>query len=206
MTRITPFAFAVLEEIIKRKRIREAFLKGFPVAVDHVGDRGVTDRKALINALAGTDWVRWIEHVWVDIEDLARVAAQFGPLAEDYAEAMQRHVPEADRASAEKRAADKKTQMEVHGPKIWRWLHSMALGWDGGKENLETIISLITNAVPCGECKKHWVQMITEYPPKATNADELFAESVGWHNKVNVRLGKPEMTVEDARKIYSPAG
>jgi hypothetical protein len=206
MRRITPFAFPVLEELMKRKNLRASFLTAFPGAAEHIGEKGILDRKLAIKALSGTAWVGWVEHVWAEMEDFSRVVAQFGPLAQDYEDRIAEYAPDVDKESAQKRADEKRSQMEIQGPKIWRWLHSMALGWDGDAESLQTILSLITNAVPCGECKKHWVEMLTAHPPKAKNAEELFAESVAWHNQVNVRLGKPQLSVEDARKIYSPAG
>lgn len=201
MTKITPFSIPVLEELLRRKAMRVSFIGAFPESAAYIGEKGITDRKALLSALDGK-WVKWVEYVWAEIEDLASIVSQFGPLAEDYKERLQQFAPEVDKANAQKQVDQKRSQMESDGPKIWKWLHGMALDWDGSAENLNGILTLITNAVPCGECKKHWVEMIKSNPPKATNADDFFAETVAWHNQVNARLGKAEMTVEDARKIY----
>ena len=206
MTKITPFAFPVLEEIIKRKRLLSAFLQQFPAIAEHIGEHGFKDRREAIKALSQTDWLPWVERVWMDLEDLAQIVSKFGPLAEDRSQKLAQYAPEKDKEKIEQRTKETKSQMEVQGPRIWKWLHEMALGWNGEKDDLQSIISMITNAVPCGECKKHWVEMLVAHPPKATNAEEFFAESVAWHNQVNARLGKPELTVEDARKIYAHAG
>lgn len=92
------------------------------------------------------------------------------------------------------------------GPAIWRRLHTMALGWDGRGDALRNTIALATNAIPCGSCKKHWVDLINAKPPVCTTAEEFFQLTVDWHNAVNERLGKPILSVEDARKLYATGG
>jgi len=89
------------------------------------------------------------------------------------------------------------------GPAIWRRLHTLALAWDGSKAALEKAVSLTTNAIPCGACKRHWVQLIAEKPPTVETAEEFFALTVDWHNAVNERIGKPIMQLEDARALYA---
>lgn len=202
MTKITPFSIPVLEELLKRKAMRVSFVTAFPASAQYLSDKGITDRKALLAALDG-QWVKWVEFIWAEIEDLASIVSMFGPLADDYKERLAQYAPDADKGAAQKDVANKRSQMEVDGPKIWKWLHSMALDWDGDPSGLNSMLSLITNAVPCGECKRHWVEMLTAHPPKATNASELFAETVGWHNQVNARLGKPEFSLGDALALYA---
>lgn len=206
MTKITPFAFPLLEELIRRKQLLNGFLNAFPALAEHIGGDGFKDRRKAMQALQNTDWIRWVEHVWRDLEDLSKIVAQFGPLADDYMERLSKFATDDDKEAAEKRIKDARSQMEIKGPKIWKWLHSMAIGWDGDIDQLQNILTSITNAVPCGECKKHWVEMIVQNPPKGKNAEEFFAETVAWHNQVNARLGKPEIPVVEARKLYAHAG
>ena len=92
------------------------------------------------------------------------------------------------------------------GAAIWRRLHVMALGWDGRQDSLSTTVTLATNAIPCGSCKAHWLEIIRQKPPICTTADEFFALTVDWHNAVNERIGKPVLSVDDARKLYSTNG
>jgi hypothetical protein len=89
------------------------------------------------------------------------------------------------------------------GPAIWRRLHTMALAWDGNQGALGVIVSIATNAIPCGSCKKHWVELITAKPPTCTTAEEFFTLTVDWHNDVNERIGKPRLSLEEARALYS---
>lgn len=202
MTKITPFSIPVLEELLKRKGMRVSFVTAFPESAQYLGEKGITDRKALLASLDGK-WVRWVESVWAEIEDLASIVSQFGPLADDYKERLAQYAPDVDKDAVQKQIDQKRNQMEVNGPKIWKWLHGMAIEWDGTAESLNGILSLITNAVPCGECKRHWVEMLTAHPPKATNASELFEETVIWHNRVNARLGKPDFSLGDALALYA---
>lgn len=82
----------------------------------------------------------------------------------------------------------------------------MALGWDGRQDSLKITMALATNAIPCGSCKKHWVELITAKPPTCTTSEEFFTLTVDWHNAVNERIGKPVLAVDEARKLYTPGG
>lgn len=77
------------------------------------------------------------------------------------------------KAALEDMVKAQKSEMETKGPAIWRRLHTLALAWDGDKEGLRQILSSVTNAVPCGSCKKHWVELITAKPPACTTAEEF---------------------------------
>lgn len=55
--------------------------------------------------------------------------------------------------------------------------------------------------IPCGECKRHWHKIVEELPP--VFGPESFAWTVEAHNRVNRTLGKPEFTMDDARRFYS---
>ena len=127
---------------MKRKNLRASFLTAFPGAAEHIGEKGILDRKLAIKALSGTAWVGWVEHVWAEMEDFSRVVAQFGPLAQDYEDRIAEYAPEVDKESAQKRADEKRSQMEIQGPKIWSWLHSMSLGWDGDAMEAEAFALL----------------------------------------------------------------
>jgi hypothetical protein len=60
--------------------------------------------------------------------------------------------------------------------------------------------------LPCAKCKEHMLQHLEKNPMDAALAGgqtTLFAWSVQLHNAVNRSLGKPEMTVSDARKHWT---
>ena len=55
--------------------------------------------------------------------------------------------------------------------------------------------------LPCGDCQRHWDQMVAATPPPT--APDLFVWTVARHNEVNRRLGKPEMGLEAALQRWS---
>ncbi len=57
--------------------------------------------------------------------------------------------------------------------------------------------------IPCGECRHHWSSFSRLTPPDCTSHSTLFAWTVSAHNAVSRRLGKPEMSIEDARVRWS---
>jgi hypothetical protein len=57
--------------------------------------------------------------------------------------------------------------------------------------------------VPCGDCKRHWDEWRKANPADLSSPAAYFAWTVAAHNAVNRRLGKPEMSVDDARTLYA---
>ena len=93
--------------------------------------------------------------------------------------------------------------MEVAGPKIWAELHSNALSWDGSDQSRMMILGAVGLKLPCGQCKMGWQQINKDLPPPSTNASDLFEWTVEAHNRVNDKLGKPRITLDEALAIYS---
>src|SRR5687767_8695514 len=85
----------------------------------------------------------------------------------------------------------------VQGRKRWEELHRRALGWAGGED--AQWLADFAMRLPCGECRTHWFGMLKRTPPDWAN---YFAWAVARHNEVNRRLGKPEITEGEARKIW----
>ena len=52
------------------------------------------------------------------------------------------------------------------------------------------------------KCREFWNNYIKLFPPKY--GDEYFAWTVHAHNAVNKKLGKPWMSIEEAKTIYEP--
>ena len=52
------------------------------------------------------------------------------------------------------------------------------------------------------DCKDGYQKILEEMPPDFTSPDAFFAWSVRLHNAVNKKLGKPELTIDEARKIW----
>lgn len=89
--------------------------------------------------------------------------------------------------------------------KLWKKLHMRALQNKGKSEHkflmkFENDIPKYTKGCSCNE---FWNKWIKENPPIYGHHGEFFAWTVKAHNTVNVKLGKPEMSVSDALKLYS---
>lgn len=52
------------------------------------------------------------------------------------------------------------------------------------------------------QCKKFYAEWKAENEPDFTSPDGFFAWTVRLHNAVNVKLGRPELTIDEARKIW----
>jgi hypothetical protein len=56
-----------------------------------------------------------------------------------------------------------------------------------------------TKRVPCGVCRKHWLEIMRAIPPDFANRERYFAWTVTVHNAVNQRLRKPELDLATAK-------
>lgn len=92
--------------------------------------------------------------------------------------------------------------MKTLGPPIWKDLHTYAKTWDGNAEDQQQFIEKVKNRIPCGECKSFWIRETKDNPAPSDSADSFFKWTVDVHNKVNVKLGKPEMLLEDVLALY----
>ncbi len=84
---------------------------------------------------------------------------------------------------------------------LWEELHIRALTV---KDNDHAYLLQFGQRIPrytrgC-KCKEFWNSYIKLFPPKF--GKEYFAWTVHAHNAVNKKLGKPYMTIENARIIY----
>lgn len=98
---------------------------------------------------------------------------------------------------------------QVFGKYFWGTMHLTALGapdtFDATLANTyKGFFNQLANVLPCYSCKEHLVQTYQDISidNALTGSHDLFAWTVGIHNAVNVRLGKPIMTVDDARKKW----
>lgn len=92
--------------------------------------------------------------------------------------------------------------MEKLGPPIWKSIHNYAKTWDGSIEAQDKFLKEVQARIPCGECKNFWINENKENPAPTDNADVFFAWTVDVHNKVNTKLGKPVMTLEEVVNLY----
>lgn len=81
------------------------------------------------------------------------------------------------------------------GPHFWMTLHVACLGCQDHKALVEFVEGYVY-IIPCLSCRQHFEQVLVENPVPETG--DFFQWSVDVHNIVNKRLGKPEVSYEDA--------
>ena len=89
----------------------------------------------------------------------------------------------------------------------WGFIHNVALGYPEDltymkKEQYRKFFEVIGDVLPCLDCQDHYKEMIADYPPIMTNKDTLFKWTVDIHNKVNERINKKQITLDEAYSIW----
>ena len=93
------------------------------------------------------------------------------------------------------------------GPGIWYKLHLDA-AWADTAEKKKCVIEQIKNLqakFPCNDCKIHFGNYIEMHPLESTinsNSESLFLWTFNFHNTVNYRLKKKQISYDDAKKIF----
>lgn len=101
----------------------------------------------------------------------------------------------------------------VWGKYQWTSIHFVALGYptasppDDVKESYRRYFTeILPEVLPCYTCREHLKKTLVEQhpllPQHLENSETLFAWTVSLHNVVNARLGKKQLTLEEAKKIY----
>lgn len=102
-------------------------------------------------------------------------------------------------------------QPNVWGPHVWRSIHYIAIGYpeqptDTQKVDYKEFFTNLWKVIPCQKCSVNYRRHLQELPPidefLGSRAD-LFKWTVGMHNIVNMELGKPQVSLEEAYKIHS---
>jgi hypothetical protein len=105
-----------------------------------------------------------------------------------------------------------KNDPKLWGPHLWAYLHYSAMNYpeNPSRKEIDEMINWLCSlpvTIPCDNCSKHYRGYIEKnknnLPVICSNKDTLFNFLVDIHNKVNERNGKPIMSYEDARKLYS---
>lgn len=93
-------------------------------------------------------------------------------------------------------------------PSMWKLLHSLAAVSDprlGKDDPFWVLYSDMPRLIPCSTCRNEWIVMSKRTPIHlyiGKPATEVLRMTVMMHNEVNRRLGKPEVSFEDAKKMY----
>ncbi len=92
----------------------------------------------------------------------------------------------------------------VWGPIFWTTMHIVSLGYSPKPSEEEqyaatAFYNSLAKTIPCPICRSHYTMFLKEMPVE--NAVKSRDDLVHWvytiHNKVNVQLGKPELSFND---------
>jgi len=99
-----------------------------------------------------------------------------------------------------------KKMVQAEGRRLWAELHTFALVADAQNKTHEEIDDFLRafrkRFPPRCECRNEWDRLVNTHPPDYSN---LFLWTVLIHNRMNVKLEKPEMAPADARKVWEVA-
>ena len=98
----------------------------------------------------------------------------------------------------------------IWGKHLWFSIHFVALDYPDtpGPEHVQAYKDFYTNlwkVIPCFKCAVNYKRHLQELPIDGHlhSQEALFAWTVSLHNIVNRELGKPEMTLEEAKRKYT---
>ncbi|RQM07265.1 hypothetical protein DH86_00000960 [Scytalidium sp. 3C] len=89
------------------------------------------------------------------------------------------------------------------GHAAWKVLHTMMAKFpdkptEDDSAALKSYIHLFARLYPCGDCARHFQQILQKYPPQVSSRSSAAAWACYVHNEVNQRLKKP---IFDCSKI-----
>lgn len=97
----------------------------------------------------------------------------------------------------------------AHFHQLWAQLHNRAardayfVPSDAPDPEIELQwLARFANRIPCAGCRRHWLEVIASLPPDFSSRHGYFAWTVRAHNAINVRLGKPTMKLQAARRLW----
>ncbi len=95
------------------------------------------------------------------------------------------------------------------GRHLWKSIHYIALGYPNNpditvKNAYKTFYLDLWKYIPCYKCAKNYIQHLKELniEPYLDSTEKLFEWTVLLHNIVNRDLGKKQLLLHDAYKIY----
>ena len=102
-----------------------------------------------------------------------------------------------------------KISKDVWANPLWYMIHSCAYYARGDQKCqlfFKAFMSCLRYALPCPKCRKHLMENLEHFDidKYCINTEGLFDYTVDLHNTVNKQLGKPIISLEDAKRIYDP--
>ena len=100
----------------------------------------------------------------------------------------------------------------IWGPPFWFFLHTIAMNYpdranDVTRRKYYDLIQNMPIFIPNVEMGNRFSHLLDQYPvtPYLDKRESFIRWTVFIHNKVNIIIGKPEMTLEDAIASYEAA-
>lgn len=91
---------------------------------------------------------------------------------------------------------DTDAAVAYQGRRAWSFLHRYR-GCD------PVFFEMWINFIPSQcSCKEDFKLILKDYPPDFSSPDAFFEWGVFIHNQVNIKLGKPTFTLEEAKKLW----
>lgn len=101
-------------------------------------------------------------------------------------------------------------QPDVWGPSGWNFIHYVALGYpdnptEDDKLHYKTFYESLGHVLPCQGCATHYKDTVSQFPltQSLESRDDLLRWTFDIHNLVNARLEKPQLSYEDALRLYT---
>ena len=104
-----------------------------------------------------------------------------------------------------------KSSTSEFGPHYWYMLHTMALNYpndttDFIKEKMKCFVEALPYLLPCKDCSEHAKEFLFNHRNDLQSAlsskESLFKFLWFFHNHVNDRLGKPQISLQKAFDMY----
>ena len=96
-----------------------------------------------------------------------------------------------------------KSEITIRGPALWAEIHLRALDWDPKNNDVAYLRRLayrLREISQTCECRYFYTKWKEDNPP---DYKKYFEWTVKLHNAVNKKLGKPTMTLANARKHWA---
>ena len=109
--------------------------------------------------------------------------------------------PKPSRHSLPTAAAAAGVTREDIGRATWLFLHTLAAQYPERptrqqRRDAKALMDILTRMYPCGECAKHFKQVVAANPPQVKNKKEFSLWMCRVHNVVNRSLGKPSFNCD----------
>lgn len=103
-------------------------------------------------------------------------------------------------------------EIVINTSELWKELHLRCLNHSPGKNDIHWLHTVWIPKIPryssngsqC-KCREDWYKWYSQNPPNFSTPESYFDWSVRAHNSVNIKLNKPLLSLDEAKKLYSYA-